>query len=72
MTIVESDHTGLGLWLCPACQRQLSHPRFAPVGCMGIIHPVGECPMHRTVVPRGDRRAMREQLDALAQAGVIG
>lgn len=58
------------LWRCPRCDRALEHPRFAAVGCcVPIVHAVGECPMHRSVRPRGTDAELRAELDALT--GVV-
>jgi len=38
-------------WHCPTCGRQLQNPRVMTVGCHGTEMPIGECPMHRTIIP---------------------
>lgn len=39
-------------WHCPQCDLELEHPRTMAVGCMPKAMPIGECPMHRTIIAR--------------------
>lgn len=66
--MLASDQAGVRLWRCPACDRPLEHARFAPIGCMGVVTAVGECPMHRTILVRGSWDALRAELAGVAAA----
>jgi len=47
-------------WHCPTCGRELRAPRSLAIGCVSSKEvPVGDCPMHRTIMPEELLRAPR-------------